>query len=53
MADDKTPQNASDPPEQTKPEQADQHQQEQQPQAAMTAPPDRPPAPGRKPLFRS
>jgi hypothetical protein len=53
MADQQTPPNANDLPEQTKPDQVTQRQQEQQPQSASVAQRDGQPAPGRRPLFRS
>jgi hypothetical protein len=54
MADQQTPPNADDSPDQTKPDPVGQRQQEQQqPQSALLAQQDRRPVPGRRPLFRS
>ena len=53
VADQQTPPNADDSPEQTKPDQVTQRQQEQQPQSVSVAQQDRRPVPGRRPLFRS
>lgn len=54
MADQQTPPNADDSPDQTKPDQVTQRRQEkQQPQSVLVAQKDRRPVPGRRPLFRS
>jgi hypothetical protein len=52
MADEKTLRNASDPRDQTEPEQAErQNQQEPQSEAVAVARPDQPAPRGRMPLF--
>jgi hypothetical protein len=53
MANNQTPSNANERPEQTKPQQVEQRQQEQQPQAVASAQQGRRAAPGRRPLFRN
>jgi hypothetical protein len=52
MADQQTPPNTDDPPQQTKPDQVTQCQQEQQPQSVLVAQQDGRPVPGRRPHFR-
>jgi hypothetical protein len=53
MADQQTPPNENDSPEQTKPDQNSERKEEQQPQGVSVAQQDLRAAPGRRPLFRS